>query len=104
MFKKRYFSTSHNFKTGLLCKLFIILGIILLAFSIFFVVVSLVLDDSAAGFSGQLYDASVSTMPESLLSLAIISIAIGVIMYFFYCQFAKLEQIADEIEKGEGFK
>ena len=104
MFKKRYFSVKHNFKTGLLCKLFIILGIILLAFAIFFTVIGLVLDDSSAGLLKELYDTASSTVPESLLSLAIISIAVGVIMYFFYCQFAKLEQIAEEIEKGEEFK
>ena len=77
------------------------LGIILLAFSIFFVLVSLVLDDSATGFYGQLYDTAVSTVPESLLAGAIICFAISALMYFFYYQFAKLEEIADCIEEGK---
>jgi len=104
MFKKRYFQINHNFKTGLLSELFLIIGLILLAFFIFFVIISTAFNDGSTGFAKQLYDISVSTVPESLLSLSLISLAIGVIMYFFSCQFAKLEKIAEEIENNDEFK
>jgi len=88
MFKKRYFKAGYDFKTGFLCKLFLSLGIMLLAAFIILIAVP--------------SDFSDSTIPESLLSLSLICFAIAVISYFFYCQFAKLAEIVDEIEKGEG--
>lgn len=84
--------------------MFLCIGIILLAFFIFFTMVSIIFSESNTGFTKQLYDISKSTVPESLLSLSLISLAASVIMYFFSWQFAKLEQIAEEIEKGKKFK
>jgi len=104
MFKKRYFQINHNFKTGLLSELFLIIGLILLAFFIFFVIISMAFNDDSTGFANQLYNVATSTIPESLLSLSLISLAIGFIMYFLYYQFAKLAEIAEEIENSEEFK
>ena len=64
----------------------------------------MVFNDDSTGFAKQLYDIATSTMPESLLSLSLISLAIGIIMYFFYYQFTKLAEIAEEIENSEKFK
>ena len=101
MLKKRYFSTHHNFKTGILCKLTLFLGFLFLIIYLIFLVISLVLNNENTGFLKQLFDISQSTIPLSLVSLAALLIFFGVLLYFFSCQFAKLEKIADEIENSE---
>jgi len=45
-----------------------------------------------------------STIPESLLSLSLISLAIGFSICLLYYQFVKLAEIAEEIENSEEFK
>jgi len=104
MFKKRYFSAHSDFKTGFLCKLAFFLGIVLLIVSIFFIASSFLIDEGSQGFYQQIYDFSQTTYPNSILAFSIIFFAVGFILYFFYCQFAKLAKIADEIEKGEDFE
>jgi hypothetical protein len=62
---------------------------------------ALIIGDNSSGFTKQLYDFSQTNYPNSLLAFSIILFAIGVILYFFHCQFSKLAKIADEIEKAE---
>ena len=38
---------------------------------------------------------------DSMIAFSIIFLGVGVILYFFQCQFAKLAKIADEIECDE---
>jgi len=85
MFKKRYFSAKSDFKTGFLCKFAIFLGILFLLIAIILLGIS---------------EYSQTNYPESFLALAIIMFAVGIILYFFNCQFAKLAKIVDEIETG----
>jgi hypothetical protein len=59
------------------------------------------MSDGSTGFMKQYYDFSGSGAPESALALAIIFLVVGIILYFFHCQFAKLSKIAEEIENGE---
>jgi hypothetical protein len=104
MFKKKYFPANHDFKTGFLCKLSIIVGLVFLIIFLTLETTSIFLDDTAEGFLKQIYELSQSTIPESIIALSLILIAIGVILYFLSCQFAKLEKIAKEIENSVEFK
>lgn len=61
----------------------------------------LIIRENSSGFAKQIYDFSQTTYPNSLLAFSIILFAIGIILYFFHCQFSKLAKIADEIEKAE---
>ena len=94
MFKKRYFSIHSDFKTGFFCKLFFFVGLILLIISIILIISSFLINEPSNDIFNQLYELSNSTIPYSLLALSLISFAIGIIMYWFNCQFAKLEEIA----------
>lgn len=104
MFKKRYFSVHSDFKTGFFCKLSLFLGVFLIIVFIFLKVSSLIIGEGSSGILLQIYDFAQTIYPESILAFAIILIAVGFIMYFFNCQFAKLAKIADEIEKEEDFE
>ena len=104
IFKKRYFSAKSDFKTGIFCKLAFFLGILLLIVSLFFIASSFLIGEGSSGILQQIYNFSQTTYPNTLLAFSIIFLAVGVILYFFYCQFAKLAKIADEIEKGEDFE
>ena len=68
---------------------------------IFLKVSSYIIGAGESGFLGQLYDFSQTTYPNSILAFSIILIFVGVVLYFFNCQFEKLAKIADEIENGE---
>ena len=101
MFKKRYFSAHDDFKTGFFCKLTLFFGLVLLLIFIFFIISALIIGENSSGYAKQIYDFSQTNYPNSILAFSIILFAIGVILYFFHCQFSKLAQIADEIEKAE---
>jgi len=101
MFKKRYFKAGYDFKTGFFCKLLLLLGFVLLFIFIIFKFFSIIFDDGTTDFGKNLYDISISTIPESILAFSLIFIAVGIILYFFECQFAKLKRISEEIEKDE---
>ena len=101
MFKKRHYSVYDDLKTGFFYKLSLCLGIILLIVYIFFKLGSLFSNESDAGLLGFLYDLSQSGIADSIIAFSIVFIGLGVILYFFYCQFAKLAKIADELEKEE---
>jgi len=103
MFKKRFFSPKHDFKTGILCKISFIFGAIFLVLYIFLKIVSAILDESTEGVINQLYEFSISQTTDTFAAFGIILIAVGVILYFFQCQFAKLAEIADDIENNEEY-
>ena len=85
MVKNRNISVHSDLKTGLFCKLSLILGIILLAIYIIqFSIPNLSIEENTSGI---------------IISFSIIFIGLGIILYFFQCQFAKLSKIAEEIEK-----
>ena len=101
MLKKRYFSVHNDFKTGFLCKFSLCLGIVLLMIFIFFKAYSVIICPGISGFLGQLYDFSQTTYPNSILAFSLILLFVGIVLYFFNCQFVKLAKIAEEIENGE---
>jgi Zn-dependent protease with chaperone function len=84
MFKKRTLSVYNDHKTGFFCKFFFFIGILFLL--IVAVVKFLSLDWLSENHLG------------SMIAFAIIFLFISGILYFFHCQFAKLAQIAQEIE------
>jgi hypothetical protein len=87
MVKKHIFSAHNDLKTGLFCKFFLILGCVFLILYIVEVVAHpLNLSNDATG---------------SILAFTILFIGLGLISYFFSCQFAKLSKIAEEVEKDE---
>jgi hypothetical protein len=87
MVKKHIFSAHNDLKTGFFCKFFLILGCIF----IFIYVVEIVahplnLSDDMTG---------------TILAFSILFVGLGLIAYFFSCQFAKLSKIAEEVENDE---
>jgi uncharacterized BrkB/YihY/UPF0761 family membrane protein len=101
MFKKRYFSTDNDFKTGFLYKISFFLGLLLLIIFIFFKVSSFIIGAQNSGILNDIYNFAQLKYLESILAFSIIFIAVGFILYFFYLQFEKLAKIADEIENEE---
>ncbi len=103
MFEIRFFKAGYDFKTGFLSKFFFILAVFLLVSFIVLKVFSLIFINST-GFIKIFYDISISTTPDTLLSFSLIFFAGSIISYFFYNQFVKLAEIAEEIEKGDEYK
>jgi hypothetical protein len=101
MLKKRYFSTQDDFKTGITCKLFLFFGFILLFIFLISKFLAFIFGENSTGIAKQIYDFSQTSTPNSILAISLILLAVGIIFYFFHCQFAKLAKIADEIEKSE---
>ena len=87
MFKKRNISVYSDLKTGFFCKFLLILGIVLLIFYIIQKTISFV-------------DISENTL-GIILAFAILSLGLGFILYFLSRQFAKLAEIAKEIENED---
>jgi len=99
MFKKKYFSTKHDFKTGFFFKLSLIFGLFLLSIFVIFILFSFVLNESYTGFLRELYLISKSSMIDSIGALSLLFIAFGVIIYFLHLQFVKLNEIAEDVEE-----
>ena len=86
MLKKRNISVYSDFKTGFFCKFFLLLGVILLIFYVIQWIIPLIaINENMLGI---------------ILAFSILFLGIGIIAYFFSCQFAKLAEIADEVEHG----
>jgi len=103
MLEKKYHSSHHDFKTGILCKLSFIFGFFFLFIFLFFKIISILVSKESTGFLKQLFDISQSIIPESFVSLSLILIFAGVVLYLFGKQLAKLAKISDEIENSEEY-
>jgi len=103
MFEKKYYSVRSDFKTNLFCKLSFVFAFIFLFIFLFFQLASLICDASCNGFLKQVYEMSETSVPLTFISLSMILFFAGFLFYFFSCQFAKLEKIADEIENSDEF-
>jgi hypothetical protein len=87
MVKKHIFSAHNDLKTGFFCKFFLILGCILIILYVVEIVAHpLNLSDDMTG---------------TILAFSILFVGLGLISYFFSCQFAKLSKIAEEVENDE---
>ena len=98
MFKKRYHSVHNDFKTGILCKITIFGGIILLIIYVLITLLSFIFGSESSGFLNQIYSFSQSSYMSTILAFSILMIGASIILYFFSCQFAKLSEIAKDIE------
>jgi len=101
MFKKRNISVYDDFRTGFFYKFSLFLGLFLLFVFVFFKVSSLFISQEDTGFLQLIYNFSRSSYVDSIIAFSIIFLGIGIILYFFHCQFAKLARIADEIENED---
>jgi len=102
MIKKKKFSAYNDFKTGILYKISISLGIIFLIIFIFLKIISqLSINNTSIELLKYFYDLSLSDFPGLIISFSILLLSFGLILYFFKRQFLKLAKIADEIEHGE---
>ena len=101
MFKKKNISIYNNLKTNFFCKFSLILGIILLFIFVFFKLSSLFIGKDSVGLSLIIYDFSQSVYMEISIAFSIIFLGVGIILYFFNCQFAKLAEITKELENEE---
>ena len=87
MLKKRRISVYSDFKTGFLCKFLVLLGIILIIFYLVqWIVPFITINENISGI---------------ILAFSILFLGIGLILYFFNCQFSKLAEIAHEVEHEE---
>jgi hypothetical protein len=87
MVKKHIFSAHNDLKTGFFCKFFLILGCILIILNVVEIAAHpLNLSDDMTG---------------TILAFSILFVGLGLISYFFSCQFAKLSKIAEEVENDE---
>jgi Zn-dependent protease with chaperone function len=87
MAKKHLFSVHNDFKTGFFYKFFLILGCILFIIYLVETLLHLIgFSDDGTGI---------------ILAFAILSLGLGLILYFFSRQFTKLSQIAEEVEQNE---
>jgi hypothetical protein len=87
MAKKHLFSAHNDLKTGFFCKFFLVLGCTLFIIYAVEILSHLIgLNDGVTG---------------TILAFAILCLGLGLILYFFSCQFTKLSKIAEEVEQDE---
>jgi hypothetical protein len=87
MIKKRNISVNSDLKTGFFCKFLLILGIIfLLIYIVQAFLPNFSIEENLAGI---------------ILAFSILFIGVGIILFFFHCQFSKLAQIAKEVEQED---
>jgi amino acid transporter len=101
MLKKKYYSVYDDLRTGFFYKVLLYLGIILLILFILLKVFSLLFSETDVDIFKYLYELSQSSIADSIIAFSIVFIGLGIILYFFFCQFKKLAKIADELEKEE---
>ncbi len=99
MFEKKYFSAHNDFKTGILFKFTIVIGLILLVIFIVLRITSFVVNEKDI-----LYSLSNSKYVDIIGAFAILLIFLSLVLFFFNRQFIKLSDIADEIENSEELK
>ena len=99
--KERSFSAYHDFNTGIFCKISIFFGIILLIFYVFIKISANFFNNDSNGLTQNIYNFSQSAQADSIIAFSVLLLAVGVILYFFHCQFGKLAKIAEEIENNE---
>jgi uncharacterized membrane protein len=87
MVKKHFFSVHSDLKSGFFSKFFLLIGSFLLIFYL---------------IEGLAHPLNLNTDTNgTILAFAILGIGLGLISYFFSCQFSKLSKIAEDIENDE---
>ncbi|MEF8879157.1 MAG: hypothetical protein V5A64_02040 [Candidatus Thermoplasmatota archaeon] len=101
---KKFYSTHNDFTTGLLSKITITLGVILLILFIFLKTIAFFFAASNNIFFSFVYGVAYSDISGSMIAFSVLLIGVGVILCFIHTQFAKLAEIASEVEKNEDLK
>ena len=99
MIKERHFSVNDDFRTGFFSKIFFIIAFIIFLVVIFSVIVGLIFPTATSGIIGLIVGIAQSSTIDILVAFLIITLGIGVILFFFRRQFGKLDEIAKEFEK-----
>lgn len=95
MVKIRRKSVYNDLKTGLISKICLGLGIILLGAYVFLKSISLVVQSGNTGLE-MLSTLGNSSLNGMILAFSILFIGAGLLFYFLHYQFQKLAEIADE--------
>jgi len=90
-FKNKNSAKHYTRRSDLLFKILLVIGIILLICSIILMIISITSSNTNTDYS---------SISNSVFSISIIIIAFAIILYFFKRQFAKLADIAEEIENN----
>ena len=90
-FKRKDSAKKYKQRSDLLFKILLFFGVALLIISIVLMIISM----NSNGM-----DTDYSSIANSVFSISIIILAFAVILYFFKRQFAKLADIAEEIENN----
>lgn len=97
MIKIRRKSVYNDFKTGVISKICLFLGIVLLTIFAFLKSISLLVQPGNNGLK-LLSAIGGSPLNGTVLAFSILFIGAGLLFYFMYRQFQKLAKIADEIK------
>ena len=89
--KRKKSAKQYKQRSNLLFMILLFFGIILLISSIVLMIISITSSDTGTDYS---------SISNSVFSISIIILAFAVILYFFKRQFAKLADIAEEIENN----
>ena len=92
--KRKKSAKHYKQRSDILFKILLFLGVILLISSIVLTIISINSSDATTDYS---------SIANSVFSISIIILAFAVILYFFKRQFAKLAEIAEEIENNEEY-
>jgi hypothetical protein len=90
-FKRKDSAKQYKQRSDILFKILLFFGIILLISSIVLMMISMTSSNISTDYS---------SISNSVFSISIIILAFAVILYFFKRQFAKLADIAEEIENN----
>jgi len=96
--KERIWSYKSGLKTFFLSKILLIIGVVLAFLYIFIYILDVLNLENA---NSVFYYLTSSKISEIILAFSILSIGLGIIVYFFYTQFKKLSDIAEDIESGK---
>jgi len=101
MFRERHFSVQNDFRTGFFSRLFFIFAFILFVLIIFITIIGISFSNETNGIIGVIVGLYHSSIIDVLLAFLIIAVGLGGILYFFNRQFAKLNEIAKELDDEE---
>ena len=92
--KRKNSAKHYKQRSDILFKILLFFGVVLLISSIVLMIISINSSDTTTDYS---------SIANSVFSISIIILAFAVILYFFKRQFAKLAEIAEELENNEEY-
>ncbi len=99
MIRKKHVPMPNDFRTGFFSRLFFVVAFILLLLVLCIASIGIFFSSVTIGIIGFIVGLYHSSILDTLLAFLIITIGIGGILYFFNRQFAKLDEIAKELNE-----